>query len=641
MKMSKIKKVFGILMFAFILLGLSKIAYAEERSTININVSNVWNDNNNEHGERPEEVIVYLYADGIKVDSKTITADSNWNVTFSNLYEYEAGYEGNQDKKIDYRIDEKNIYDDTTNELLYSQTITKNGNNFEVSCNYLKVSNAITNEKGKILIPFTKKWVNMNENEMPDAITVKLYKYMDNLDTTALPIRVATVSKENNWTYYFDISDEEIYKEIYNNTTTEYKVYSYAVVEELSTGFYEIVSEHVDPKVNFTPPGVSEEWKRHEPNNSLSIQSNADFKTIVVAKTKGGTYTIWSVEPLTESERRLVFSTTANINGMSGAKYEKTTFISGTGSQNGLTVTDTAITFKVPSDWALVAVGLYNKSSSEANAASITNTKDVIEVKVSKNWDDMNNIEGLRPQSIKIHLFADGVEISPVEGIILSEENNWTYTFSNLNKFIRGELIKYTVTEENVDETVYQKIIPTNPSVTENGYEFVITNKHVVNTTTVKVSKEWENVDGINQLPGVKVVLKVCKANCDNNGIWTVISQKVLNEENNWTYTWDKDDNGIILPASFKYRVEEIGIDSTDTDEIKFFDEYFISKIEQIPGTNEWEITNTCTLTIELPETGNSGMLILVLMSISLMLGSFVYGFISLGQNGKGGHLEI
>lgn len=42
-----------------------------------------------------------------------------------------------------------------------------------------------------------------------------------------------------------------------------------------------------------------------------------------------------------------------------------------------------------------------------------------------------------------------------------------------------------------------------------------------------------------------------------------------------------------------------------------------------------------------LPETGSSGMLILVLMGISMMLSSFVYGFIFLKRNGMGGHFEI
>src|SRR5699024_5791555 len=101
----------------------------------------------------------------------------------------------------------------------------------------------------------------------------------------------------------------------------------------------------------------------------------------------------------------------------------------------------------------------------------ITNsyTPEVTEVSGTKIWDDADNQDGIRPESITVNLFANGEFIESVD---VTEANNWEYSFTDLPKYADGEEIVYTVTEDEVEgyETVIDEFTITNsytPEVTE------------------------------------------------------------------------------------------------------------------------------------------------------------------------------
>ena len=68
-----------------------------------------------------------------------------------------------------------------------------------------------------------------------------------------------------------------------------------------------------------------------------------------------------------------------------------------------------------------------------------TNTTDLIDIPVEKNWD------GDTANSTKITLFANGNEVEIVE---LNASNNWKHTFAHLQKYNNdGSEVAYTIKE--------------------------------------------------------------------------------------------------------------------------------------------------------------------------------------------------
>ncbi len=81
----------------------------------------------------------------------------------------------------------------------------------------------------------------------------------------------------------------------------------------------------------------------------------------------------------------------------------------------------------------------------------ITNTEKSATVDVSgkKTWDDSDDKDGKRPDSITINLFADGEQ---VDSQTVTADDDWSWTFSDLAKYNdNGNVIDYTITEDAVD----------------------------------------------------------------------------------------------------------------------------------------------------------------------------------------------
>ena len=94
-----------------------------------------------------------------------------------------------------------------------------------------------------------------------------------------------------------------------------------------------------------------------------------------------------------------------------------------------------------------------------------------IHVHGAKGWNDQNNIDNLRPQSITLHLMADGVEIAAKT---VTASTNWVFDFGNLPMYKAGNKIRYTLVEDAVEN--YQAAL----SVTtgENDINFTLVNTH-------------------------------------------------------------------------------------------------------------------------------------------------------------------
>lgn len=180
------------------------------------------------------------------------------------------------------------------------------------------------------------------------------------------------------------------------------------------------------------------------------------------------------------------------------------------------------------------------------------NTKQsYIEVSGTKTWDDNNNQDGLRPDSITVNLLADGKFI---ESKIVTSDNNWKYSFSNLPKYGNGKEIVYTITENNVSG--YTTIIDgTN-----------ITNSYTPGKTSVTVTKTWDDNNNQDGLRPDKIQVQLYA-----NGL-AQGDPVTLRDGSNWTYTW----SGLNQKADGKniiYTVKELtkvkGYEATINDDDK------------------------------------------------------------------------
>jgi len=94
---------------------------------------------------------------------------------------------------------------------------------------------------------------------------------------------------------------------------------------------------------------------------------------------------------------------------------------------------------------------------------------------VTKNWEDANDQDGLRPKTIKVQLYAGDEKVG--QAVELSADNKWTHTFSDLDEKKAGQVINYTVKEIDVPKGYEAS------KVEDEKGNVVITNKHVPKET--------------------------------------------------------------------------------------------------------------------------------------------------------------
>lgn len=111
---------------------------------------------------------------------------------------------------------------------------------------------------------------------------------------------------------------------------------------------------------------------------------------------------------------------------------------------------------------------------------------------VTKNWDDDNNRDGLRPSDLdyasKVHLMNGNTEVTGVTPVITdNNDNTYTISYGNLNKHINGENTDYKLKEDSI--TGYTPSAET----VKNGETLV--NTHTPETVDISITKNWVDVN--------------------------------------------------------------------------------------------------------------------------------------------------
>ena len=218
-------------------------------------------------------------------------------------------------------------------------------------------------------------------------------------------------------------------------------------------------------------------------------------------------------------------------------------------TENGITYDAKTITAKVTvtddGQGKLHATVEYS-SDGTANSTTFTNvyTPAKTQVPVKKVWNDSDNQDGKRPESITVKLLADGVETGQTRE--LNAANNWQAIFTDLDADKGGTPIAYTIEEVSVAE--YESKV-TGDATTG----FTITNSYTPGKTQVPVKKVWndsENQDG--KRPD-SITVKLLADGQDTG------KTLELNAANGWTGSFtdlDADKGG----TPIKYTVVEVTV---------------------------------------------------------------------------------
>ena len=528
--------------------GTLVITNSYEPSTITIPVKKVWSDANDQDGIRDEETITFeLYgAGGAKVAEYTFPTNQCTNnectYTFTEdkdgnaLPEYQPGAQG---QKINYRIEE------TGNSKQYtaSDMTTENG--------YLVIKN--THNPEPTTVPVKKVWEDANNQDgIREYVTFELYG--------AAGAKVAEHTFEakdctgNICTFEFKTDGDGITgKELpkYEPGQSGQEV-QYTIKETgLPTGYTNnngevttddagnltITNTHTPAKVNVP---VTKQWvdannSQNTRPNSIEVQLYADNQPV-----EGKTATVG----LDENGDPLDGTTVINGNSW---KYEFTDlekFEAGkVGHQIDYTIRETVPTgYTVSYDH-----GTINDGTTIINTANETIKKDI---PVKKVWDDLTNIEGIRPNSVTFKLVGRvGGKQVPKDPYILTinkpegDTNNtaeyWEGVFKDVQQFDNGNLINYTLEEVVMDisnDRYSVEIVGndyTDPGdVYKNGY--VVTNKSRPATIDFTATKKWaDNDDNDGKRPTeIKVQLM-------NQNTGQPVGDEVTLSADDWSYTWE------------------------------------------------------------------------------------------------------
>jgi hypothetical protein len=219
-----------------------------------------------------------------------------------------------------------------------------------------------------------------------------------------------------------------------------------------------------------------------------------------------------------------------------------------------------------------------------------------INITIKKEWQDGNNVLGVRPTNINVKLVANDDYTNAIEVPMTGNTNSWTTTVTVPRYDEFGEDITYTVREDNITVGEYYY------SSTTNNY--TITNSLNKNITLTKVWKD--NTNAYSTRPS-SITFKIKQ---NGNDYKTVTFGGNLNT-NTWTETITVpvyDNSG----TAYTYTIEEVSIDGysstctdfTCTNTLTGNDNVTVKKV-WVDNNNEYQ-TRPANISIRLKQNNNS-----------------------------------
>ena len=537
---------------------------------IEVQVNKVWDDNSNANGKRPASIKYVLNGGKTPVEevvTGNTTTNDGWGYKFTNLAKYDDL--GNE---ITYTVSEEEV---NSGDLKFYTKAIKGFN----------ITNTFTVPDEKVSVQVNKEW---DDDSNSDGKRPTKIKYI--LKGGNQPIE-KEISEDEGWSYRFenlpkyDEHGNEIDYKIEEKMDSDLyypNIYDTGIYENIKTINIRNELERSFIRANVH---VSKLWKD---NKNINGKRPTSIK-IILKGSDGSKYeevlngdpnedywiASWPELPqYTDSGIKIDYTATEEEVNKDDLKFYKN-------SGEAICIINPLIGSEIRSDHTNILEG------------AITNTFTVPDEKVSiavtKHWEDSNNLNHKRPQSIKYILTGGGISKEQIVTGSTTTDDNWNYTFTDLPKYnSQGNEINYTVDEQEVnasDLKFYTKSI--------NKYN--ITNTFTVpdDKININVTKHWNDNGNITSLrpQSIKYILTG-----GTNQIEQTVSGNT-NTDENWNYKFEN------LP---KYNAQGNEIDyqlSEDMNNIWYYSNQ-INLLGTTGNTREYEITNNCNFDMFITNIG-------------------------------------
>ena len=449
-------------------------------------------------------------ADGTVVETVTNAADGT--VTFSPI-----SYDESQVGTHKYTISEVAgtetgiTYDKTVQEVevtVEKVSATELKATASKEANDLVFTNTYTPAKTEV--PVKKVWKDENnqDGKRPSSVTVKLLA--DGQDTG----KTLELNAANNWAGSFTNLDADKGGTPIKYTVVEVTVAGYTseVTGDAASGFTITNSyspETVDVKATKNwDDANNQDGKRP---TKITINLLADGQKVDSKEVQAAADGTWTVEFTKLAKYKAGKEIKYTVTEEAVAEYEST-------------ITDFTIT---------------NKYAPKE-----------IDYKVTKVWNDANNQDGKRPESVTVQLYKKVGDADPVavEGKKLTltakdktDANTWVASFTNLPQYEAGKEITYSIKEVDV---------PAGYEASVTGQ--VVTNTHTPETVVLSGTKVWKDNNNQDGKRADKVKVQILNGD-------KVVQEIEVSEATGWKFeskALPKYENG----KEIKYTVKEVAV---------------------------------------------------------------------------------
>ena len=499
---------------------------------INVEVTKVWNDNNNRAGKRPESVTLKLSGNGkeytaiLTKDNKTV--DENiWKTTITDLPKYDENA-----NIINYTLSEENL-----NNIFYTEA------NRQINQQSKTVTNRFEVPNEKVSIEVNKKWED-NNNELgkrPEEITLYLTGNNQDYEIT-LNESNKKAEDANIWSgtienlSKYDVNGNEI-NYVLDERPISSEFYTKTRIDQVSktvTNKFGVPTESIQIQVTKIWDDNNNKKGERPENIVLQIKKKGTQEVVVEQMVQGNRTTNEGWNYIFEVPK---YDEEGNI-----VEYE---------------IGEKELNNKF---YPTEEVKINQEQKTITNVFKIPDER--IEITVNKEWIDNEIQETRRPESVIFQVKGEnGQEVARQEVNISNQvegnKDKWKYTFTNLPRYnAEGDEIQYIVDE--LEKTsgelhFYEKnVTEVTNKEDANHKEATITNTFVKpnDKTSITVNKKWEDQeDKYGKRPEeIELQIKV--------GDITV-KKATVNKEQNWQYTFTGLDKYDLNGQEIRYTADE------------------------------------------------------------------------------------